>query len=802
MKLTRVWLAAAILAVAAMPGVAQTPSPEIVVQVGGTAMIPAPGFQKSVVIDADKADFEVLPDGVRVRGKALGQTKVVVWDRDGKTHPYLVTVVASGEVDRQRERTIKAALAADALTRDLAIEVTVDGDTATLSGTVSSGAAAERATALAGARIAKVQNKLTIGPAPALGPAVAPRSAPETGAVPPPALPSGSRTNPPLANLPSLGVKLDDIKQAGALDMSVGEARLVTVPTELKRALIAESAVADVVMMPPREVVIIAKAPGETTLMLWYIGADAYLGQRESAMVKVRVVGPPEKAGAPGNTPSAAEIDRVLALVGVQGVQVVTRHDATAPSVILTGTVPTQAHRLRAEQAITALFPTTSRISNFIEVRSLASQRPEVLEAQANRIEKLLAAELPNASIRVRLRTEPDGETLRVLLSGEAPVPADRLKAEQIVQFELGSAAQITNNIVTPLPPPPDELVGGGAGGPAPGGAAGGGKPVAAAERKPIAQAVAEALEASGVPHERVVVEVFETPKKRVVLRGSCRNEEEQADIVQAVQEVVEQYNNEYELRDKGLQVKMARVVTEAQIVEMTASDLRQIGFSYGTPTGGTGTSGGTGSTTSGTSVVSSNGQLTVYGERTANGRINRLDALAASVRALVTNNRARVLSQPNITSNESQQGTVEIVTEIPLPSTTTGTGGTTGVSVEFRPVGIRLLVTPRIAWAPTTNAIEMTIETEVSAVDYGLSVVIGNSTIPALTTRKAITVVTVDDGETLAIGGLTTETERKNVSRLPFISDIPVIGELFRNTENRKEQTTVVVVMTPRIKW
>lgn len=799
MKLTRFWLAAAILAAAAMPSAAQTPSPEIVVQVGGTAMIPAPGFQKSVVIDADKADFEVLPDGVRVRGKALGQTKVVVWDRDGKTHPYLVTVVAAGEVDRQRERTIKAALAADPLTRDLAIEVTVDGDTATLSGAVSSGAAAERATALAGARIAKVQNKLTIGPAPALGPAVAPRSAPETSALPSPALPSGSsRPNPPLANLPSLGVKLDDIKQAGALDMSVGEARLVTVPTELKRALIAESAVADVVMMPPREVVIIAKAPGETTLMLWYIGADAYLGQRESAMVKVRVVGPPEKAGAPGNTPSAAEIDRVLALVGVQGVQVVTRHDATAPSVILTGTVPTQAHRLRAEQAITALFPTNSRISNFIEVRSLASQRPEVLEAQAKRIEKLLAAELPNASIRVRLRTEPDGETLRVLLSGEAPVPADRLKAEQIVQFELGSAAQITNNIVTPLPPPPDELVGGG---PPGAGAAGAGKPVAA-ERKPIAQAVAEALEASGVPHERVVVEVFETPKKRVVLRGSCRNEEEQADIVQAVTEVLEQYNNEYELRDKGLQVKMARVVTEAQIVEMTASDLRQLGFSYGTPTGGSGTSGGTSGTTSGTSVVSSNGQLTVYGERTANGRINRLDALAASVRALVTNNRARVLSQPNITSNESQQGTVEIVTEIPLPSTTTGTGGTTGVSVEFRPVGIRLLVTPRIAWAPVTNAIEMTIETEVSAVDYGLSIVIGNSTIPALTTRKAITVVTVDDGETLAIGGLTTETERKNVSRLPFISDIPVIGELFRNTENRKEQTTVVVVMTPRIKW
>lgn len=800
MRLIRFGLAAAVLAAGANLCLAQSPSPEIVVQVGGASVIPAPGFQKSVVIDADKADFEILPDGIRVRGKALGQTKVVVWDRDGKTHPYLVTVVPAGEVDRQRERSIKAALAADPLTRDQPIEVAVDGDTATLSGQVASGAAGERAAALAGARIARVQNKLTIGAVvPTGAPASAARPAPDAPTLPPPAT-GAAPTTPPLTCLPSVSVKLDDIKQAGSLDMSVGEARLVTVPTELKRALIAESAVADVVMMPPREVVVIAKSPGETTLMLWYIGADAYLGQRESAMVKVRVVGPPEKSGTPGNLPTAAEIDRVLAMVGVTGVQVITRYDASAPSVILAGTVPTQAHRLRAEQAVTALFPTNARISNFIEVRSLAAQKPEVLEAQARRLEKLLAAELPNASIRVRLKADPDGETLRVLLSGEAPVPADRLKAEQIVQFELGSAAQITNNIVTPLPPPPAELVGGGSAA-----AAGPAAKTPPVERKPIAQAVAEALEASGVPHDRVVVEVYETPRKRVVLRGSVRNEDEQADVVEAVQEVIDQYGGEYDLRDKGLQVKTARIVTEAQVVELTSSDLKQLGFSYGTPTGGSGSSGsssGGGSSNSGTSVLNSNGQLTVYGERTVGGHINRLDALAASVSALVTNNRARVLSQPNITSNEGQQGDVEIVTEVPLPSSTTGTGGTTSVSVEYKPVGIRLLVTPRINWGPVSNSIELTIETEVSAVDFGQAITIGTSTIPTLTTRKALTVVTVDDGETLAIGGLTTETERKNVSRLPFISDIPILGELFKNTTTERNQTTVVIVMTPRIKW
>ena len=62
---------------------AQTSTPEVVVPVGGTVTIPAPGFQKSQVLLPDKADFEIQPDGIRVRGKEVGQTKVVVWDQQG-----------------------------------------------------------------------------------------------------------------------------------------------------------------------------------------------------------------------------------------------------------------------------------------------------------------------------------------------------------------------------------------------------------------------------------------------------------------------------------------------------------------------------------------------------------------------------------------------------------------------------------------------------------------------------------------------------------------------------------------------
>jgi pilus assembly protein CpaC len=102
--------------------------------------------------------------------------------------------------------------------------------------------------------------------------------------------------------------------------------------------------------------------------------------------------------------------------------------------------------------------------------------------------------------------------------------------------------------------------------------------------------------------------------------------------------------------------------------------------------------------------------------------------------------------------------------------------------------------------WGEPDNQIEMTIATEVSALDYGDAVTISGSTIPAVTSRKAQTDVTVADHETLVIGGLTTETEQKNMTKVPFLGDIPVLGSLFRYNNNSKQRTTVVLVMTPRI--
>lgn len=757
---------------------------EIVVAVGQTVSIPAAGFPRHEVIAADKIDVVVRADQLAVTGKETGQATLILWDEQGRHSRYVVKVVPPGQVSGQVERDLRAALAADPLTRDAGVRVEVAGDRATLTGSVPTQAAADRAVALAKARVGDVVSNLQVaGGAPTMTPQPTPVDGGLLPALPAPQ-PGGDA--PPLVELPGTPrVRIDDMQQLKRLELAVGEARLITVPTELHRALIADEAIADVVPIPPREVAIVAKQPGDTTLMVWYKGTDQFLREMENVRLDVHVVGPPTSAEAGRTGPTSAEIDSLMKLLGVSGVTVLTSGEGDDSSVLLAGEVVSAAMRTRAEQGLRALFPEAVRLTNLIEIRPPAMMQPAELKQRAAELEKLIAEQIPNASIRVRTRV--DGQRIRVYLSGEAAVPSDRLRAEQLVTFELGEAALITNDIVTPLPPPPNEVL-----------EAAGGEPEP--ELPPLSQALAEALETSGVRHDRVYLDVFED-RGLAVVRGSVRNDDDREAILEALQPVIDQYDGKYELRDRALGVRQPRVVTEVEIIEMSATDQQNLGLVYGVPLSTQGGTGG-GATQGGTQVDNTNGLLTTYGESVVGDPFRRIDAVATSIRALVQENRARVLQQPNITCDDGQQGTVEIVQEVPLPSTTTGTGGTTGTSVEFRPVGIRLQVTPTIIWGDPDDRIEMEIHTEVSSVDFAISVTIAGSSIPSVSNRQATTVVTVNNAESLVLGGLTTETERKNVSKLPFLGDIPLLGALFRYNDTKKEQTSVVIVMTPRIQW
>ncbi|HIE08714.1 MAG TPA: type II and III secretion system protein [Armatimonadetes bacterium] len=184
-------------------------------------------------------------------------------------------------------------------------------------------------------------------------------------------------------------------------------------------------------------------------------------------------------------------------------------------------------------------------------------------------------------------------------------------------------------------------------------------------------------------------------------------------------------------------------------------------------------------------------------GELWAGGGIARLSPIFALIRFLEEKNIGRVLSAPNLTLKDGQTGTINVGGEIPLPAPAVGAVGAVAVGVTYRPYGIILEVTPQIK-AP--DLIELTVRAQVSELDWTNAITIMGTAVPGIRTREAQTVLQVRDGETIVIGGLISEEERRSVTKVPFLGDLPVIGRLFRRTEERRGQTVLVFFLTAHI--
>jgi pilus assembly protein CpaC len=122
---------------------------------------------------------------------------------------------------------------------------------------------------------------------------------------------------------------------------------------------------------------------------------------------------------------------------------------------------------------------------------------------------------------------------------------------------------------------------------------------------------------------------------------------------------------------------------------------------------------------------------------------------------------------------------------------------GSTAISVLFKPFGIQLTVRPRIT---PDNQILLTLTPEVSDLDFTNAVVSAGIRIPALTVRRATTTVYVSNGQALAIGGLISSKDTKIIDRVPLLSKIPIIGELFKSRDFRKNLTELIIIVTPQI--
>jgi pilus assembly protein CpaC len=166
----------------------------------------------------------------------------------------------------------------------------------------------------------------------------------------------------------------------------------------------------------------------------------------------------------------------------------------------------------------------------------------------------------------------------------------------------------------------------------------------------------------------------------------------------------------------------------------------------------------------------------------------------AAFIRALDDKGALKVLAEPNLVVSNGAEGKFLAGGEFPVVYNTGSNGSTSVVYKEF---GVRLHFQPKIA---PNGEIHLKIAQEVSELDFANAVVLSGFRIPALRSRKAESSLQLADGQTFALAGLIDNKISKQVSKVPLLGDIPVLGALFRSTRYQNSETELVILVTPRI--
>ncbi len=169
-------------------------------------------------------------------------------------------------------------------------------------------------------------------------------------------------------------------------------------------------------------------------------------------------------------------------------------------------------------------------------------------------------------------------------------------------------------------------------------------------------------------------------------------------------------------------------------------------------------------------------------------------DDWITAVQALATDDKANVLSAPSVLASDNKPATINVVTQIPVTSSTFDTdNGVTTTSVQYRDTGIILTVTPHIN---DDGMVSMEIEQEVSSVVES-SVSESN---PSFFNRNVSTSLTVRDNQAIVIGGLISETKSDNVSGVPGLSSLPGIGFLFGNKTDSIIKNELIILISPKV--
>jgi Flp pilus assembly secretin CpaC len=388
-------------------------------------------------------------------------------------------------------------------------------------------------------------------------------------------------------------------------------------------------------------------------------------------------------------------------------------------------------------------------LEGIVDDEAASTRAEKMASALADNVENLIqvkpleraAAELRKALADPAIRVTVARDTL--LLEGTVADAASSTRAEKL-------ASALTDNVQNLIEVKPPLI------------------PDDSAASQLVARTLNAALKGSGVSARA-------TTDDTVLVEGSVPSKD-----AERIAHIIETAGGKVTLVDAVKVVPQPRrqVLIRARVVEISHSRLKDLGVDWGQINGG--------------AVVD---QPFLFG--LLHGGINRLSPFGARLDLLVTDNAARILSEPNLLALEDETATMLVGGEFAVPVLQAQglTGG--AVSVDYKEYGVKLTVTPTDV---NDDGLTLAVAPEVSDLDLTNIVEASGISLPSLKSRKAETTVRIAPGSTLAIGGLLQNNESRVVQRIPVLSRIPVLGELFKSKSIFRDTTELVILITPEI--
>ena len=285
-------------------------------------------------------------------------------------------------------------------------------------------------------------------------------------------------------------------------------------------------------------------------------------------------------------------------------------------------------------------------------------------------------------------------------------------------------------------------------------------------------------MKLSGVHVQRV--------DKNIMLSGSVSNQYEH----NLALKLAGLYAGKDNVVDMIQMTNPSQINIEAQVIEVNESDEKKIGFKYGNLD-----SSSTTSTSLGTAGLFNFGQDMTNDHQGKYWVFNHFSNINATLQALITDGKARVLSRPNVTTMSGETANILVGGEIPVPVPSSSNSSSN--TIEWKEYGIKLEIKPTVDLDGNITSI---VHAMVSRLDYSNAVTTNSISVPAIASREATASVNIPSGMTMAIGGLMNTEDTRTVTRIPLLSNIPILGELFKHNSVSRDKREIIILITPRL--